>query len=75
MAKQSLSDVTEKFVRSLVEQPEDLYSVLVGINNAMCHGEMLEDAGIMFSDDHLELFFKGLDKAMKAAKKIRKFNR
>jgi hypothetical protein len=74
MAKQNLSDVVDKLVRGLVEQPEDLYDVLVGIHNAMCHGEILDHAGIMYSDDHLELFFKGMDKALKAAKQIRKFN-
>jgi hypothetical protein len=74
MAKQHLSDVVEKLVRGLVQEPEDLQDILVGVHNAMCHGEILEEKNIMFSDDHLVLFFKGMDKCIKAAKKINKFN-
>ena len=74
MENQSLGEVVERMVRGLVKEPDDLFEVVVGLHNAMAHGEILESADIMFSDDHLVLFFKGMDKALKAAKKIKKFN-
>ena len=75
MAKQRLCDVVEEVFRSFIHEPEDLQHVMIGIYNGMCHGELLDSDNIMYTDAHMEEFYKGLNKCIKAAKKIKKFNR
>ena len=64
--RESEYEVLEKVFRTYIET-YGLDKVMVGIHNAMCHGEVVD-----CTDKQLGKFYKHLDKASKVSRKMGK---
>lgn len=61
LATVEINEVVEKFIREMIKLSENPRQVLTGIHNAFCHGDILEEIGLSFTDQQLTDIFNDID--------------
>lgn len=63
-----MSDVCEQIIRSLIISGESFADFMVGLNNALVHGEVFDAAGLDCDDETLQEIYEHVDAISKIAR-------